>query len=107
LKEKQPYCLTRNAPLWLRWDEDRWQVIPEAKTAIVHLYKRSLKGIGQRQSVKEMNDQFKPLGESTTWSHSYIQKCLANRAVLGELTLKDGTIIKNVRRQLLLPATDD
>lgn len=86
LKAQDGSPITRRCPSWLRWDEGRknFQVRPEGKTAIEHIFSRTAEGCGQRQLVKELNAKFKPIGRSGVWNTSFIQKVLSDRSVLGE-----------------------
>src|SRR5258708_36254273 len=55
------------------------------KAKSVRIFERAAAGTGKRLIARRLNDEKIPtFGKSPTWGHSYIQKILSNRAVLGE-----------------------
>jgi DNA invertase Pin-like site-specific DNA recombinase len=77
----------KKCPAWLEWSErlNTFQPKPQAVEAVQYIFQRTINGCGQRQLVNELHARFTPIGRSGKWNASYVQKVLADRAVLGEL----------------------
>lgn len=80
---------TSRAPAWVRLDREAGAFILDDDRAelVRRIYRMSLEGIGQNLIAKTFNLEGIPTwGRSTHWHGTYIQKILANPAVLGIFT---------------------
>ncbi|THK37506.1 recombinase family protein [Ensifer sp. MPMI2T] len=81
--------LTALCPGWLRLNADRsgFDVIPE-RAAIVHrVFAMTLDGVGQHSIAQRLNREGVPVfGRGKMWQRSYINKMLADHAVIGNFT---------------------
>ena len=75
--------LTSKCPAWLKLENMEFQVIPERAQVIKQVFEMKLSGIGIRTIEKRLNQQdgWKP---DKGWRHSYLNKILRSRAVVGE-----------------------
>lgn len=83
--------LTARAPAWVKMSKDRscFHLIPERAAIIRRIFELSSKGVGKDQIARVFNKEKLaswPDGKrgGNGWHNSYIQKILANRAVIGE-----------------------
>jgi DNA invertase Pin-like site-specific DNA recombinase len=111
--------MTARAPAWLRLAADRksFEVIPERAEVVNKMFRDSLKGIGKFRITAALNASgYEPWGEKgrkgTKWHSSYIDKILANEAVIGRFQphkmvgrkrVKEGTIIEGYFPTIVLP----
>lgn len=82
-KDGKPF--NRRRPAWIDWDEEKGEfVLNEGAKAIRFIFEKTIEGLGQRYILKRLQESFAPIGTSKRWNSSYIQKVLADRAVVGE-----------------------
>lgn len=75
----------KRRPCWLDWKGGHF-VPNRLADAVKFIFERTADGIGQRQMLADLHDRFDPPGDR--WNSSFVQKVLADRAVLGELQPK-------------------
>jgi DNA invertase Pin-like site-specific DNA recombinase len=76
-------------PAWLRPAADRqsFELIPKAAEAVKLVYRLAGEGMGVIPIALRLNQsKVPPIGRSGRWTHSYVNKILHERAVLGEYT---------------------
>jgi DNA invertase Pin-like site-specific DNA recombinase len=89
--------LTNKLPGWLEGRTGEPITVNEPKAAVVRqIFELTAGGLGKRAIAARLNQDSVPTfggGKRKTdkWIHSYVQKLLANRAVLGEYQPKKGT----------------
>jgi DNA invertase Pin-like site-specific DNA recombinase len=82
--------LTRLKPAWLELVDGKYKIIPEAAKVIRTLFQLKLKGHGVRSIESQLNTAgvwHAPASakrKTSGWRHSYINKVLRERSVLGE-----------------------
>jgi hypothetical protein len=88
---------TSVCPAWLKINADGtgFEKIGVAVTAVLRVFELAREGFGVRQIIGRLREEQVPsIGKhKDRWTHSYIQKLLNNRAVLGEFQpceLRDG-----------------
>lgn len=75
----------KRRPAWIDWDEgDQKFVLNSGAKAIEFIFQKTIEGLGQRYILKQLQENFEPIGRSKRWNSSYIQKVLADRSVVGE-----------------------
>ena len=76
----------KRRPAWIDWDEENedFSLNEEGAKAIRFIFDKTIEGLGQRYVLKQLQKHFAPIGLSKRWNSSYVQKILADRAVLGE-----------------------
>lgn len=95
-QEKQALARSEGKPLgaacpqWLKYDGEKYQVIPERVEVVKRVFQLTIQGYGQRAIVKLFNNEGVPVfgtknrNKSGLWGNSSIAKILGNRSVLGE-----------------------
>ena len=89
--------LTNKLPAWLEGKTGEKITVNEAKAAVVRrIFELTAGGLGKRAIATQLNQDGVPTfgggkWKVELWLHGYIQKLLANRAVLGEYQPKKGT----------------
>ncbi|MDF0695607.1 recombinase family protein [Rhizobium sp. MC63] len=81
--------LTALCPGWLRLNADRsgFDVIPERADIVRRIFTQTLDGIGQHGIAQRLNREGVPVfGRGQMWQRSYINKMLADHAVIGNFT---------------------
>jgi DNA invertase Pin-like site-specific DNA recombinase len=79
-------AISNRNPGWIDGKTHGQMTVNEAKgKVVVQIFEMAAFGMGKRLIARRLNDKKVPtFGKSPTWGHSYIQKILLNRAVLGE-----------------------
>lgn len=78
--------LTRQAPAWLQWTGERWEVDGERAEIVRRVFELAGAGVGDHSIAERFNkERVAPLGRASRWHRSSVAKLLANRSVLGEL----------------------
>lgn len=91
--DKKP--ISKICPMWLRLSDDRkcYEIIVDRVEIIKKIFELSSIGYGRGSIVRYLNENniksFKTLGH---WSTSSMKKLLSNRALIGQLILKDEII---------------
>jgi len=81
--------LTALCPGWLRLNADRsgFDVIPERAAIVRRIFAQTLDGAGQHSIAQRLNREGVPVfGRGQMWQRSYINKMLADHAVIGNFT---------------------
>lgn len=81
--------LTALCPGWLRLTADRtgFDVIPERAEVVRQIFDLTLQGVGQHSIAQRLNRDGVPVfGRGKMWQRSYINKMLADHAVIGNFT---------------------
>jgi DNA invertase Pin-like site-specific DNA recombinase len=77
--------ITARAPAWLRLVDGQWKIDAEAAEIIRRIFRMATEGYGTITITKKLNaDKVRHFGRGDHWPRSYVNKILANRAVLGE-----------------------
>lgn len=81
--------LTSMCPKWLRPVGDKFEVIPERAAIVREIFEMKRQGLGKYLIRSTLNKRGTPVWDGTSkkaqhWHHSYIERILLNRAVLGE-----------------------
>ena len=72
-------------PAWLTWDKARKEFVPNAGAeAIKFIFEKTAQGVGQRQIVRRLQENFRPSARRGGGIRPDVQKVLADRSVLGE-----------------------
>lgn len=87
--------LSKNAPAWLRVKDGKFEVIPEAAETVRWIFQLKLDGFGKRSIERKLNgspstwvpERRSKRQRTGGWRHSYIEKIIRSRTVLGELQL--------------------
>jgi DNA invertase Pin-like site-specific DNA recombinase len=79
-------AISNRLPGWIDGKTNGQMTINRAKgEVVVRIFEMAAAGIGKRLIARRLNhEKVSTFGKSSTWGHSYIQKILSNRAVLGE-----------------------
>jgi DNA invertase Pin-like site-specific DNA recombinase len=79
-------AISNRIPGWIDGKTHGPMTINKAKGEVVQrIFEMAAAGMGKRLIARRLNDEKVPtFGKSRTWGHSYIQKILMNRSVLGE-----------------------
>ncbi|MEB3043107.1 recombinase family protein [Rhizobium mulingense] len=81
--------LTKLCPGWLSLKPDRsgFDVIPERAEVVRRVFNLTLDGVGQHSIAERLNRENVPVfGRGKMWQRSYINKMLADPAVIGRFT---------------------
>lgn len=87
---EEGHILTRQIPAWLKVVDGKFEVIPEAATAVNMIFDLKLQGLGKTKLTNTMNAEApwtppkNPKRKTNGWRESYVQKILRERAVMGE-----------------------
>jgi DNA invertase Pin-like site-specific DNA recombinase len=88
--------ITNKLPGWLEGKTSEPIRLNEARAAVVRrIFKMTAEGVGKRLIARRLNDEGVPTfgagyKKVERWGHSYIQRILENRAVLGEYQPRKG-----------------
>jgi len=86
--------MTGLKPAWLEIVNGTFRPVPEAVAVVRRIFELSAAGNGHARIIRALDaDGIASLGSKDLWSHGYIRKVLTDRRVLGELKLKDGTVL--------------
>jgi Recombinase/Resolvase, N terminal domain len=79
-------AISNRLPGWIDGKTKGQMTVNKAKgKVVVRIFEMAASGLGKRLISRQLNEEKVPtFGKSKTWGHSYIQKILLNRAVLGE-----------------------
>jgi DNA invertase Pin-like site-specific DNA recombinase len=79
-------AISNRLPGWINGKTHGQMTLNKTKGEVVaRIFEMAASGMGKRLIARRLNDKRVPtFGKSPTWGHSYIQKILLNRAVLGE-----------------------
>jgi DNA invertase Pin-like site-specific DNA recombinase len=81
---KGEHILTANAPAWLQLRNGKFEVLEDRAAIVRRIFKMALEGHGKDGIASRLNEEgVKPLGKSKGWYPSYVQRILANEAVIG------------------------
>lgn len=84
--------VTKQVPSWLRVENGRFVLIPEAAAVVRRIYRLAADGHGITAITKRLNaEQVPPIGRSRHWQRAYIATLLSERKVLGEYQPRFGT----------------
>ena len=79
--------LTSKAPGWLKVIDGRIEVLEDRAAVVRRIFALTLEGQGKEAVSRTLNEEgVPPFGRAGHWHTSYIQKVLANPAVIGTLT---------------------
>ncbi|MGF6254088.1 DNA invertase Pin-like site-specific DNA recombinase [Ensifer sp. LBL] len=81
--------LTALCPGWLKLNRDSnsFDVIPERAAIVRRIFSQTLDGVGQHSIAQGLNREGIPVfGRGKMWQRSYINKMLADHAVIGNFT---------------------
>lgn len=79
--------LTSKTPGWLRVTEGRIEALEDRAAVVRRIFALTLAGQGKESVARTLNAEgVVPFGRATQWHASYVQKVLANPAVIGTLT---------------------
>ena len=82
-------------PAWLRWDGEKYCVIPEKAKVVRQVYEWAGSGIGNFAIIRHLTETKVPnFGRGKGWNPSYVSLLLRSRAVIGERVFADGSVIK-------------
>ena len=81
--EKKP--MTHRCPAWIELSSDGYKLIEERAEIVRRIFNLTANGIGRHAIVRVLNEDGVPafVGKQG-WHHSYIQKLLESKAVIGE-----------------------
>jgi len=76
--------IEKMSPAWISWNENKQRFdVNEGAAAIRFIFQQVAKGKGQPTILRELQEQFPPIGRSGKWNSSYLTKVLNDVAVLG------------------------
>lgn len=100
--------MTTRVPGWLSVDRkaEKFVIHPDRAATVKRIFELTASGQGKNSIARTFNEERVPtFGKSTAWHASYIQKVLANPAVIGEF--QPGTKPSGSQRRLVdLPIAD-
>ncbi len=77
--------LTKRAPAWLKVEDGKFAIVPEAAATVHRIYRMAIDGKGIGAIVRAFNAEGVPsLAKRDYWYNSYVLKILSNPAVYGE-----------------------
>lgn len=88
LADGERFVLTRRAPAWVRVEgsPQAFVLIKERADVVRRIFEETVAGYGKHSIAKRLNQEgVATFGRASGWHPSYIQKILANPAVLGEM----------------------
>jgi DNA invertase Pin-like site-specific DNA recombinase len=113
---KEGKSLPCAAPAWMEVVDYRAKVggalrlLPERAAAVKRIFELAAQGYGQARIIKQLTKEghapFTGMGRlSGKWTKAYVHLLLRDRRVLGEMRLKDGTILTDYLPQIVDPTT--
>ncbi len=81
--------LSALCPGWLRLNTDRsgFEVLQDRAEIVRHIFSLTLEGVGQDSIARKLNESDVPVfGRGKMWQRSYVNKMLADHAVIGSFT---------------------
>jgi DNA invertase Pin-like site-specific DNA recombinase len=83
--------MSARLPAWLEMASGEMRPIPARVAAVRRIFQLSADGYGQARILRTLTEEgFEPFGRGGKWSHSYVEKILNDRRVLGELQPRKG-----------------
>lgn len=77
--------IERKCPSWISWNEEKGQFeLNEGAKAVEFVFKQLAKGVGRTTVLKQLQEQFDPIGTSGQWNDAFIRKLLDDVSVLGQ-----------------------
>lgn len=107
-ENKKP--LGHACPYWLRFNGQKYEVIPERALVVELIFKLAASGLGHRAIAKTLNQENIPIfgsinrNKTGLWASSSTGKILSNRALLGEY--QPTGLVDGVRSKIGEPVTD-
>ena len=94
--------MTRRIPGWIEvtGSPPTFALIPERAAVVRRIFEETVAGFGKQSIARRLNHEaVAPFGRANGWHASYIQKILANPAVLGEM--QPGRQPRGAKRELV------
>lgn len=79
------FVFTRECPLWLKIENNRYQIVEEKAESVRTIHQLYSQGWGISKLVRHANSSRLPVpGKGDNWHFSLIKRCLDNAAVIGQ-----------------------